>query len=85
MSQQWLNELLSLIVNEEYENLDEHLKDIPNFSSEDELVEAKALIDQAITDLEIKKNENIDTRKLIKKQLSFLDYQADIEEVKLYS
>jgi len=85
MSQQWLNELLSLIVNEEYDNLDEHLKDIPNFSSEDELVEAKALIDQAITDLEIKKNENINTRKLIKKQLNFLDYQADIDEVKLYS
>jgi len=85
MSRQWLNELLCMIVNEDYDNLKEHLKNIPDFSNKDELLEAKALIDQAIADLQIKRNENIQTRELIKKQLNFLDYQANVDEVKLYS
>jgi hypothetical protein len=74
-----------MIVNEEYDNLKEHLKNIPGFTNKDEILEAKALIDQAIYDLHIKRNENIKTRELIKKQLNFLDYQSNIDEVKLYS
>jgi len=85
MSRQWLNELLCFIVNEEYDNLKEHLKNIPDFSNKDEILEAKALIDQAISELQIKRNENIDAREIIKKQLNFLDYQANANKVKLYS
>ena len=77
MSQQWLNDFKIALINEEFEKLQTLSTKIPNFASEHELIEAHALVLEALEKATIFRQESSQDLQKVKKQLHFVHTQID--------
>jgi hypothetical protein len=68
----WLDDFKIALLNEDLKLIEELTKSMPHFTQRDELLEAKALVDEAIKSF-IKDKNNISAQmKTIKKNIEFL-------------
>ncbi|RUM67500.1 MAG: hypothetical protein DSZ06_01010 [Sulfurospirillum sp.] len=65
------------LVNEEFFEIQRLCKDIPDFSNEDDLIEAKALIVEALKKATTIHQDSLKELQKVKKQLHFVQTQAN--------
>jgi len=74
---QWLEELKVAIINHDFIKIEKLCDNTPDFEIEQELLEAQALINEAIRITTKQKNDSLKIMQKIKKQSAFLSTSND--------
>jgi hypothetical protein len=82
---QWLERLKIFIITKEYEKIGELCSNIPSFDTLEELLEAQALINEALIITKIEKDSTNNIMQKIKKQSEFLSRPEDNTKFSIHS